>query len=285
MGLIKRAKRQLQRSAKQQARWLYRTVTSDRRVLPDFLIIGAAKSGTTSLYFYLSQHPNLVRGYSQEVHFFDVPLNSPMDNFAKGERWYRTHFPLREDMGQHDKTFESSPPYLFSPRAPKRICDLLPDVRLIALLRNPTERAISAYFHRRRNGQEALGIEDALGADEERMHAALSRKDRKNQGSVPYLYRKRGHYFEHIARFREYFPQDQMLILNSERFFADPQADLRRVFAFVGVDPDFSVPTLRPHNVGTNRHDVDPQIYRSLDGYFAPHNRKLYAMIGTDFGW
>jgi len=277
MRLIKRTR--------QHYSWLHRAVTAGRRTLPAFLIIGAAKSGTTSLYFYLSQHPNLIRGYSQEVHFFDGGLDPGIDNFAKGERWYRKHFPLRADMGEHDKTFESSPSYLYSPLAPKRIYDLLPDVRLIALLRNPTERAISGYFFRKHNGWESLGIEDALGKEEEYIQAMSSHNGSANEEFKRRTYKRRGHYFEQLARYLQYFSPSQMLILGSEQFFADPRAGLRRVFAFVGVDPDVPVPSLRPHNVGTNKQDVDPQIYRSLDAHFAPHNRKLYELVGTDFEW
>lgn len=270
---------------KQKLQWLHRALTSGRRALPSFLIIGAAKSGTTSLYSYLGQHPNLIRGYSQEVHFFDGGLDPNRDDFARGERWYRKHFPLIDDMGDADQTFESSPLYIYHPLAAERMYRLLPRVRLIALLRNPIERAISHYFHERRHGREPLELGQALAAEEARLQPALARGDFKDVAFIHLSYKRRGLYGEQIQRFRQYFPADQMMIVNHEQLFADPHAGLRRIFAFLGVDPDFVVPALRPHNVGSNRQDVDAAIYRKLDAYFAPHNRKLYDLIGTDFGW
>ncbi len=277
MKLLKRPKQKLQ--------WIHRALTARRRSLPAFLIIGAAKSGTTSLYFYLGQHPNLVRGYSQEVHFFDGGLDPSIDNFALGELWYRKHFPLRDEMGHDDLPFESSPLYLYSPPAAERIHKMLPKVRLIALLRNPTERAISQYFHVKRDDYEPLGLAEALAAEDGRLQQALTEENFKATPFIRYSYKRRGLYFEQLQRFRRYFPSNQILVIDSGNFFADPQPGLRRIFEFLGVDPDFEVPALQPRNVGTNRKDVDPKIYRTLDAYFAPHNRKLYDLVGTDFGW
>lgn len=277
MRLIKRTKRQI--------RWGYRAVTSDRRVLPAFLIIGAAKSGTTSLYAYLSQHPNLIRGYSQEVHYFDGGVDPTIDNYSKGERWYRKHFPLRDEMRVGDMTFESSPLYIYSPPVAERIYSLLPNARLIALLRNPTERAISQYFHVRRAGREPLGLAEALAAEETRLQRAVLHTDPRDPAFIRHSYQRRGVYVKQIKRFQKYFPSNQMLIINSEQLFSSTNQVLRRVFEFLGVDPDFQVPELSPRNVGSNRQDVDPKIYRRLDAYFAPHNRQLYDLVGTDFGW
>lgn len=187
---------------------------------------------------------------------------------------------MRDELGPYRKTFESSPPYLYSPLAPNRIHDLLPDVRLIFLLRNPTERTISHYFHRHR-ARKPLGIEGDLAEEAGR---ALSGKDFEAGAFRRFFYMRRGHYCEQIARFRKYFPPHQMLILNSERFFAEPQGSLRRVLEFVGADPGFAFPDLAPRNVGS-RQDVDPHIYGSLDAYFAPYNHQLYDMLGVDFGW
>jgi len=270
---------------KQKLQWLHRALTAGRRALPSCLIIGAAKSGTTSLYSYLGQHPNILRGYSQEVHYFDGGLDPKRDSYARGERWYRKHFPLIDDMGEGDVTFESSPLYLYNPLAAERIFGLLPEARLIALLRNPTERAISHYFHERRRGREPLELDAALAAEEARLRPALARGDFKDAAFIHLSYKKRGLYCEQIERFRQYFPDDQIMIVGHEELFADPQSGLRRIFAFVGVDPDFAVPALRPHNVGGNRQDVDPAIRHELDAFFAPHNRRLYDLTGTDFGW
>src|SRR5690606_33886153 len=124
----------------------YRILTWKKRALPDFIIVGAQKAGTTSLFHYLSEHPQIISPYKKEVHYFDGGLNPEIDTFKKGEKWYRSNFP-RKPKSKSIKTFEASPLYLFNPLAPQRIKDLLPNVKLIILLRDPVERAISQYHH------------------------------------------------------------------------------------------------------------------------------------------
>jgi len=130
--------------------WQYRQATWRSRVLPDFIIIGAKKSGASSVYFYLSQHPQILASYNKEVHYFDGRLIPGIDNYEKGDRWYCGHFPLLKNISANQKTFEASPLYIFNPISPGRIIDLIPQVKIIALLRNQAERAISHYFHEKR---------------------------------------------------------------------------------------------------------------------------------------
>ncbi len=160
--------------------WEYRQATWRTGSLPDFIIIGAQKSGTTSLYSYLSQHPQLLPSIHKAVHFFDGGLDESADNFEKGEAWYRAHFQLR--MHAHERTFEASPLYIFNPLAPKRIYDLVPEAKIIAVLRNPTERAISQYFHEKGGkNRDPLSIREALREEETRLKAAVRAKDYKQQ--------------------------------------------------------------------------------------------------------
>ena len=124
----------------------YQKLSSDKRSFPDFIIIGAQKSGTTSMYAYLEQHPDIIGSLNKEIHFFDGGTNPKVDNFKKGINWYKAHFPLCENV-ENKKIFEASPLYIFSPLVPKRIANYIPKVKVIALLRNPSDRAISHYFH------------------------------------------------------------------------------------------------------------------------------------------
>src|SRR2546423_13513556 len=126
---------------------LFRRLTHKIRIIPDFLIIGGQKCGTTSLYYYLIEHPNIAPAVRKQMHFFD-------NRFKKGFGWYKSNFPTI--FSKWYKTFlhkqkfvsgEATPYYLFHPLAASRVHQFLPDVKLIVLLRNPVNRAYSHYNH------------------------------------------------------------------------------------------------------------------------------------------
>jgi hypothetical protein len=265
--------------------WRYRKTTWRLRALPDFIIIGAQKAGTTSMFRYLSQHSKLLPSCVKEVHFFDGGLNSDVDNFAKGEGWYRAHFPLKKHLNDHSKTFEASPLYIFNPFTAKRIFDLVPEVKIIALLRNPTERAISHYFREKRKGRESLPILEALQEEEKRLESVDNNKDYKHKNFRHFTYKRRGLYKEQIERFLSYFPMQQMFVLSSEDFFREPDHTLRQVFEFVGVDTGFKIKDLRPRAVGKNKRKVHADVYQYLNDYFLPHNQALYTLLGKSYEW
>ncbi len=252
---------------------------------PHILILGAQKAGTTSLYNYMAQHPQIFPGYHKEIHFFDGGLQQEADSYSKGPAWYRAHFPLKRKLGVNGKTLEASPLYLFHPLAPKRIREMVPQVKLIAILRNPTERALSHYFHEERGPMETLPVLEALQAEESRLDPILKNKDYKNNMFGHYSYKKRGVYHEQIERYLKYFPREQILILNCEKFFSEPLDTLKRVFEFVGVDSGYHIKDLKPLNVSSNRSKIDPEIYKYLDDYFRPYNEKLYKLIGESYDW
>jgi hypothetical protein len=266
-------------------KWQYRQATWHRRALPDFIIIGAQKSGTSSLHSYLTQHPQLLPAYKKEIHFFDGGLTPSVDNFEKGQAWYRAHFPLNKNISDHQKTFEASPLYIVNPIAPKRIFDLVPKVKIIAVLRNPTERAISHYFHQQRNNREPLSIYEALQEEEKRLEPVIKEKDYKNDIFRRNSYKSRGLYKYQLERYLNYFSWQQILVINSEDFFAKPDKTLKRVFDFVGVDTEFNVQDLNPRNVASNKSDVPPEVYEYLNSYFLPHNQALYELVGESYGW
>jgi len=148
----------------------YRRLTSSIRVLPDFIIIGVQKGGTTSLYKYLVQQKSVMPAFRKEVHFFDDP------NFEKGIGWYRAQLPSSayKDYQQFihkEKTIagEGSPYYIFHPQVPRRIYEMIPAVKLIAMLRNPIDRAYSHYHHNRRERREPLSFAEAIAREPERI--------------------------------------------------------------------------------------------------------------------
>ncbi len=221
----------------------------------------------------------------KEVHFFDGGLNPRVDNFKKGKPWYCSYFPLRNKMSDIQQTFEASPLYIFNPLAPQRIAHLIPEVKIIALLRNPTERAISHYFHVKRSGRERLPIEEALKKEESRLIPVIESEDYKSETFIHNSYKKRGIYKEQLERYFNFFPREQILVMSSEEFFAKPEQCLKRTFEFIGVDPEYKVADLTAKNVANNRSAVASNVYDYLDSFFMPHNRELYEMLGENFGW
>lgn len=265
--------------------WSWRRLTWKQRALPDFVIIGAQKAGTGSLYYYLSEHPAIHPPLLKEIHYFDGGLDPRRDNFARGEAWYRAHFPRRSRLGAGGRVFEASPLYLFNPLAPRRIADRLPDAKLIVLLRDPVARAISQYFMSVRRGFETLPLMEALQAEEERLAPVLAAEDYKNPVFIHNSYKMRGRYAGQLERFLGHFPREQLLILGSESFFRDPQEAVGSAFRFVGVDDAFRPRNLKPRNVARNRSAVDEAAVAYLKEYFREPNQALYELLQQDFGW
>ena len=251
--------------------------------LPQFIVVGARNSGTTSLYATLTAHPMVRPASKKEVHFFDY-------GYERGVRWYRGHFPRANSLQGGAITGEVSPYYLFHPYAPARIRNLLPGVKLIAILRDPVDRAISHFFHERRRGREPLGIEEAMDREEERLAPEI-RRMREDGGyhSRPHLYwsyKARGLYAEQLQRYLDLFPREQLLVLQSEDFFKRRQEVMHRTFRFLGVPPmDTPVPQLHLHRGSYDSSDVPAGVRENLIRFFRPHNDRLYSLLSEDFGW
>ena len=252
--------------------------------LPNFLIIGAQKAGTTSLYGYLYQHPQILRARKKEVHYFDL-------NYSNGLQWYRSHFAPRHLIDTYPRriTGEASPYYLFHPLSASRIhCDL-PGVKLIVLLRNPVDRAISHYFHAVQKGEEDLPIWRAFEEEEHRLEMEFEKMllDPSYQSTAfqRHSYKARGIYVTQIERFMELFGMDDILILKAEDMFQDYRQTLHMTYAFLGVDPGHLPAITKAKNVGTYPKHIPPGIRDYLNDYFRPYNEQLYNYLDRDFGW
>ena len=256
------------------------------RCLPDFLIIGCQKGGTSSLHNYLSQHSRLFEADIKEVHFFDGGLDPDWNKYAEGERLYRSYFPraskVREVGGQ---AFEATPEYMHNPHAPARMKALVPDAKLIILLRDPIERTISNYFHERRRGRESLPIMEALEAEAEHMDAVRAVGDFKDTRWICKAYMTRGLYAQQLELVFEHYPYERVLILESSEFYGDPKATLAQVLDFIGLDDTGFEVDLTPVGVGTNRTKVDPEVYDWLINRLREPNQKLEQLLGRRFDW
>jgi hypothetical protein len=196
-----------------------------------FLGLGAQKAGTTTLHSWLERHPQLFLPECKEVHYFSL-------NYQFGWPWYEAHFHPGLDAGL--RCGEITPYYLFHPAAPRRIAESLPDARLIVLLRDPVERAISHYFHARRLGFEALTLRDAIDQEQHRLsgaEAVLASPSGRHLAHQEQSYISRSDYPEQLDRYHASFADEQLLILRSEDLFEYPQACWERLLAFLELQP------------------------------------------------
>jgi hypothetical protein len=252
---------------------------------PDFIILGAAKAGTTALYHYLSQHPQIAMSRIKETNYFSL-MGEPLDFRGPGDDDYinRLSVTTLEDyqaqfhLTAHTRAVgEASHLYLYHPETPRRIRAHIPHVKLIAILRNPVDRAFSAFLHLIRDGREPEGdFEVALAKEEERIQAGWEHI---------WHYRSMGFYYEQLKRYYDVFPSDQIRVHIYRDFRHDPDTLLREVFEYLGVDTAF-----RPdRSVRHNRTDrsaaplsLAPELRAELLERFRPDILKLQKLLDRD---
>lgn len=273
------------------ARLQTRRATARFRSLPDCLIIGAQRSGTSSLYKYLGRHPNVVPSLRKEVEYFST-------SYGNGEDWYRAHFPLlvRKStarlLGRPSVSFEATPDYLLDPRAPERAAALLPQAKLIVLLRDPVDRAFSQYHHNVRLGQEELTFEEALNQEPERTAGGLDRIAADPFDRVVpfrrFSYVGRGMYADQLERWLAEYRRERLLILKAEELFSRPDHALAKALQFLEL-PAWQPPEFRNYSyvdTSDGRYpDLPDHLRRRLAAQFAASNRRVHELLGEDFGW
>ena len=268
------------------ALWTYGRATAAARPLPDFLILGAQKAGTTALYAYLREHPALTGPAWKEVSFFDR-------HFWRSEAWYRGNFPnkislraIRARAGIDPIIGEASPSYVFHPQAPERAAALVPDARLIVLVRNPVDRALSHYHHEVALGREPLPFEQALDDEETRMAGELERMRDPRYFSHAwwnFTYQARGRYAEQLERWLELFPHEQLLVIPSEDLLQRPRETHAHVLDFLRAPPHELA--AYPRIFEREYPAMDSATRDRLREHFAEPNRRLYEILGRDLGW
>ena len=257
--------------------WTYGRATSFARPLPAFLILGAQKAGTTALYAYLRWHPGITGPPWKEVSYFDR-------HYRRGTHWYRGHFPLRAG----DRLVgEASPGYLFHPLAPERVRATVPDAKLIALLRDPVDRALSHYHHEVALGREPLSFEQAIEAEPERTGGEEERLGREpgyfSHTWWDYTYLARGRYAEQVERWFAVFSREQLLVVASEELAGQPDETYAKILDFLEA-PEHRLDSY-PRVYEQEYEAMHPETRRRLGEYFAEPNRRLYELLGRDLGW
>ncbi|MCH1867533.1 sulfotransferase domain-containing protein [Nocardioides sp. CFH 31398] len=263
--------------------------TGGLRPLPDYLIIGAKKGGTSSLTNWLIQHPGHLRMFPsyqplKSAHFFDIA-------FHEGVDWYRGHFPTARARLRHPGAVvgEASPYYMFHPAAAGRARSVVPDAKIIAVLRDPVSRAYSNYHDRVAAGTETLPtFEAAIDAEPGRL-AGVDEERLRNDPCYyslahdQFTYLARGRYLEHLSSWLDTYPAEQVLVLRAEDMYADPAAEFRRVERFLGLRHHDGV-DLRTYNE-RSKPPMDPRTRARLAEYYRPHNEALAERLGRDLGW
>ncbi len=258
-----------------------RRVDAGARLLPSFLIIGAQKAGTTSLYQYLTQQPDILPAFRKEIHYFSYLYGH------RSDRWYRAFFP-RAPRGSAAITGEASTYYHMCLRAPERAARLVPDARIVFIVRDPVERAFSHYKHSVRKGFEERSLEEALEREQAELPAELERL-RADDSYESYLhqhqaYLARGCYMDQLERWLHWFDRDRVMVLRAEDLFAAPEPTYAEVLTFLGVEQTRKV-TFDPHNWFASRQMMDPALRKRIARFYEPHNERLAAWLGRDLGW
>lgn len=256
-----------------------RQPTARWRPLPNLLLIGGQRCGTSSLFKYLGAHPDCRASIRKEIRFFTEFYDSGVD-------WYRAHFPVlwRGRNGSSPICFEATPDYLLDPRVPERATELMPDVRIIVLMRDPVKRAYSHYWHNRRLGTEPVAsFEEAVRREPDRIGPWIENLERNpdepaSKIFLRYSYVERGRYGKHLERWMERISDpSRILILRSESLFKDTDATFQRILAFLDL-PEWRPTKYRNFSYQGERPSYPPmtdQCRAWLGEQFAPDLARL----------
>lgn len=278
---------------RQTARWALLTAGRPlrrARMLPAFLIVGAERCGTTSMFHVLRQHPAVFNGTlpRKEVHYFD-------NKYDHGLAWYQCHFPLsartRLAAASRARTapvaFEATANYMFHPLAPERIHRDLPGVRLLVMVRDPVERAYSAHAHQVGYGYETEPFERALELEDARVIGEAERivaePGYKSFSYDHHTYRARGHYADQLDRLERVFGRDRIHVIDSNHFFAAPGPAYDQVLDFLGL-PHRGHPAFTPQNARP-RSPMPASVRAELLEHYRPHDERLTSWLGHEPSW
>ena len=272
-------------------------VTADARPDPDFLLIGAKRGGSTSFYFDLITHPQVALLFprpdrlpkataTKGIHYFD-------SNYFRGSRWYRSHLPSRRVRVQQEREAggpvvvgEGSPYYLTHPAAPRRAAADLPEVKLVAVLRDPVMRAHSHWKERVREGKEDLSFTDAIAAEPERVGTDATKLVDPQFYSYAHeqqSYLEQSRYGAALTRWFEHFPAKNIHLLRSEDYYADPGAELDRAADFLGIAPGrFRLGAAMNSAPGGT---IEPGVRRDLEDVLRPDAQQLRDATGVTWDW
>ncbi len=248
---------------------------------PDFLIIGAQKAGTSSLFSILKQHQFIKPSSTKEIHYFD------QDDWYNKKRLYQYHsyFPFPHDLSKNDKVFEATPRYLYHPKVAERLYNYNKNLKLIVMLRNPAERALSSwtmFHHNFQTGNKSYLFEPR--SFKEVIETDLKTIDTDDFYTTQRGYVKRGIYHFQIENYFKYFNRNQIHFLEDIDLKNDFENTLRKIFLFIGVPyEELKLEFLNKSSVNTK--DSYHLEIEMLKEFYKPYNKKLYELLGKDYRW
>ncbi len=239
-----------------------------------FIIIGAERAGTTSLYNYIMSHTELQKGKNKETEFFDR-------EFKRGTAWYNDQFPLQSATG------EATPSYYYSPLAADRIKKYLPDVQLIMVMRNPIELTQSKYWQQWKRGDEYIPeFNMAIQVEKCRIRGEYKKILHDEDGTLfrRFAYLERGKYSKYLRHWLELFPKNQILFLQFEKLFQTPDEHMKQVFEHIGLEYQ-ARPYYPQLNSSGGYSEMSPKTRERLQKYFERWNQELYQITEVNYDW
>jgi hypothetical protein len=262
----------------------YYYLSSPFRVLPECFVIGVVRSGTTSLYHYLGQHPCIGSSAYDEIGYFD-------DNYHLGVNWYKSLFPTKFTKNKIIKkhgsflTYDVTPFYIYNPLVARRISASFPRAKIISNLRNPIDRAYSNYILMHQEGDTTKTFEEMI-----QMAMDEIEKNKSKLNDEAYIadtfYQNilaRGFYADQLKIWFEKFQKKQILIIPSEDLALKPDQVLTKVFEFLDL-PYFKIKDFTRQN-RREYHPMKDETRKLLVEFYKPHNKKLFDMLGSKFDW
>ena len=258
-------------------------ITSTWRVLPDFIIIGTARSGSTSLYYNICSHPSILPASYDEIGFFD-------SNYHLGMNWYRSMFPLKSDMERirsetkYALTGEDTPFYFWKIDAANRIRKILPKIKLIAILRNPVQRAYSNYYLGVREGTEKLTFEEAVRKELDTLpENKILAENIFKFCNVRRSYIAKSLYVYQMKIWFERFSKNRLFVISTEEMSKSPAHTMNQAYEFLGL-PKYEN-TFFEKRKKASYEKMGDNIRKELEEFFKPHNEELFKLIGKSFDW
>ena len=253
-------------------------ITASSRVLPNFIIIGTVRSGSTSLYYNICEHPSVLTAAYDEIGYFD-------SNFHLGTNWYRSMFPKKSSVDEIKNetgfgiTGEDTPFYFWKEEVPKRIHELIPNCKLLTILRNPIDRAYSNYNLGIRLGTEKSSFEDSIDNEMKCLGKNTFRECIDQRQS----YLSKGMYEKQVKNWLEIFPREQIHFLSTEEMERNPVKTLQKIFNFLEIS-DYKIQNPQKQK-SADYKKMDFKTRELLSEYYRPYNKKFFGLIKQEFDW